>query len=114
MYKEEIDPNCLKISLRYEDTTYGIFCTYAPSEGRDTDFLLNIRRNQLNSTEDHTTIIRDLNCTMDPGMDKVSYTADHHRRCREVIKEWLYLQDAFRHLNPEKWHAEQPTGENTL
>ena len=87
VYKEEIDPNCLNLSLRYEDTTYGIFCTYEPSKRRDTNFLYNLRRNQLNSTEDHTAIIGDLNCTVDPVMDKVGYTADHHWHCREVIKE---------------------------
>ena len=34
----------------------------------------------------------------------MGYEADHHWRCREIIKEWLDsgdLQDAFRHLNPE-------------
>ena len=57
--------------MKYEDTTFGFFCTYAPSRGLDTEFLLNVRRNQLNSTEDHTAIIGDLNCTLDRVLDKV-------------------------------------------
>ena len=61
VYKEAIDLNCLKLSMKYEDTTFGLFCTYAPSHGLDTNFLLKVRRNQLNSTEDHTAIIGDLN-----------------------------------------------------
>ena len=104
VYTEVVDQNCLKLSLKYEDTTYGIFCTYAPSLGQNTDFLLNIRRNQLNSTEDHTAIIGDLNCTLDQDLDKYGYTTDHHWGCREIIKECLDsgdLQGAFRHLNPE-------------
>ena len=104
VYKEAVDQNCLKLSMKYEVTIYGIFCTYAPCWGLDTDFLLNVRRNQLNSTEDHTAIIGDLNCTLDRVLDKYEYEADHHWRCREIIKEWLDsgdLQDAFRHPNPE-------------
>ena len=104
VYKEAIDLNCLKLSMKYEDTTFGLFCTYAPSHGLDTNFLLKVRRNQLNSTEDHTAIIGDLNCTMDKMLDKVGYDGDHHWKCREIIKEWLDsgdLQDAFRHVNPQ-------------
>ena len=70
VYKEAVDQNCLKLSMKYEVTIYGIFCTYAPCWGLDTDFLLNVRRNQLNSTEDHTAIIGHLNCTLDRVLDK--------------------------------------------
>ena len=70
--------------MKYEDKTFGFFCTYAPSRGLDTDFLLKVRRNQLNSTEDHTAIIGDLNCTVDRVLDKVGYDGDHHWRCREI------------------------------
>ena len=90
--------------MKYEDTTFGFFCTYALSRGLETEFLLNVRRNQLKSTEDHNAIIGDLKCTVDRVIDKVGYEGDHHWRCREIIKEWLDsgdLQDAFRHLNPE-------------
>ena len=45
VYKEAIDLNCLKLSMKYDETTFGLFCTYAPSRGLDTDFLLKVRRN---------------------------------------------------------------------
>ena len=76
IYKEAVDVNCIKLSMKYEDKTFGFFCTYAPSRGLDTDFLLKVRRNQLNSTEEHTAIIGDLNCTMDKMLDKVGYGGD--------------------------------------
>ena len=65
IHEERVDVNCLKLSMKHEDKTFGIFCTYAPSKGLDTEFLLKVRRYQLNSTEDHTAIIGDLNCTVD-------------------------------------------------
>ena len=52
VFKEAIDLNCLKLSMKYEDTTFGFFSTYAPSRGLDTEFLLNVRRNHINSTKE--------------------------------------------------------------
>ena len=84
-HKEPVDVNCIKLSMKYEDKSFGLFCTYAPSNGLDTEFLLKVRRYQLNSTEDHKAIIGDLNCTLDRRMDKLGYARYHHWKCREII-----------------------------
>ena len=68
---EKIDNNCIKLKMAYEDTSFAIFCTYAPSDGKDTEFLHKIRRAQLDSEETHSAILGDLNCTIDPDMDRV-------------------------------------------
>ena len=86
--------------MAYEDTSFAIFCTYAPSDGMDTEFLHKIRRAQLHSEETHSAILGDLNRTIDPDLDRIGYTRDHHWQCRAVLSEWLEsgdLQDAFRH-----------------
>ena len=75
---KKIDNDCLKLKLAYKDTSFAIFCTYAPSDGKDTEFLHKIRRAQLDSEETHSAILGDLNCTIDPDLDKVGYTMDHH------------------------------------
>ena len=101
---EKIDNNCIKLKLTHEDTSFAIFCTYAPSDGKDTEFLHKIRRAQLDSEETHSAILGDLNCTIDPDLDRTGYTRDHHWQCRAVLSEWLEsgdLQDAFRHQNPD-------------
>jgi exonuclease III len=102
--KEPVDVDCLKLSMQYEGKTVGIFCTYAPTNGLETEFLLKIRRYQLNSNENHTAIIGDMNCTEDRRLDKLGYKRDQHWKCREIIREWLDsgdLQDAFSHINPD-------------
>ena len=101
---EAIDNNCLKLSMAYENISFAIFCCYAPSNGRNTDFLHTVRKAQLSSAETHSAKIGDLNCTIDPRMDRTGYLHDHHWQCRAVISEWLEsgdLQDAFRHHNPD-------------
>ena len=60
--------------MAYKDTSFAIFCTYAPSDGKDTEFLHKIRRAQLDSEETHSAILGDLNCTIDADMDRVGYT----------------------------------------
>ena len=101
---EAIDNDCLKLSMTYENISFAIFCCYAPSDGKNTEFLHTVRRAQLNSTETHSAIIGDLNCTLEPNLDRTGYLQDHHWQCRAVISEWIEsgdLQDAFRHHNPE-------------
>ena len=58
----------------------------------------------MDSREDHTAIIRDLNVTLNTSLDKVDYKEDHHWTCWQIINEWIdsgALQEDFRHLNPE-------------
>ena len=101
---EAIENDCIKLSMTYENTSFAIFCCYAPSDGRNTNFLHTVRRAQLDSTETHSAIVGDLNCTLDPMLDRQGYVQDHHWQCRAIITEWTEsgdLQDAFRHHNPE-------------
>ena len=101
---EAIDNDCFKLSTSHENISIAIFCCYAPSDGRNTDFLHTVRRAQLSSAETHSAIVGDLNCTIDSRMDRTGYLQDHHWQCRAVISEWIEsgdLQDAFRHHNPE-------------
>ena len=101
---ERIDNNCIKLKMTRNEMSFAFFCTYAPSDGKDTEFLHQIRRAHLDSEETHSAILGDLNCTIDADMNRIGYTRDHHWQCRAIISEWLEsgdLQDAFRHQNPD-------------
>ena len=62
---ENIDNNCVKLKMIRNEMSFAFFCTYAPSEGKDTEFFHKIRRAQLDSEETHSAILGDLNCTID-------------------------------------------------
>ena len=46
---DKIDNDCIKLKLAFEDISIAVFCCYATSVGKDTEFLHRIRRAQLES-----------------------------------------------------------------
>lgn len=105
-YSTIINGNILKLGVETSDTKIAVIAVYAPSQGQDVDFFLNLRSVQLNCEEPNQIICGDFNTTMDKILDKSGYLTDSHWITREVIRDWIdseegnCLSDTFRLCNP--------------
>ena len=104
-YSTIINGNILKLGVETSDTKMAVIAVYAPSQGQDVDFFLNLRSVQLNCEEPNQIICGDFNTTMDKTLDKSGYITDSHWITREVIRDWIDSEegnclDTFRLCNP--------------
>jgi len=88
-YSTIINGNILKLGVETSDTKIAVIAVYAPSQGQDVDFFLNLRSVQLNCEEPNQIICGDFNTTMDKILDKSGYLTDSHWITREVIRDWI-------------------------
>ena len=62
---------------------------YAPSSGDDPEYFIKCKESFDLSTDDFGMILRDLNTTLDPILDRKNYKTDNHKKSRMVINNWI-------------------------
>ena len=101
---EELNYNLVKICLEHTIMKMTIYGCYGHSDGDKYEYFLDLRRQTLEDENEEILIIGDWNTTLCPTKDRWNYSSDNHKKCRNVINNWIeegnYL-DLYRSFNPE-------------
>ena len=101
---EQINYNLVKIELEHNVMKMSIYGCYAPSDGNNYEYFLDLRRRTLEDENDEILLIGDMNTTLCHVMDRWNYQTDNHRKSRAVINNWISegeFVDTYRAFHPE-------------
>ena len=101
---EQLNYNLVKIELEHNVMKMSIYGCYAPSDGNNYEYFLDLRRRTLEDENDEILLIGDMNTTLCHVMDRWNYQTDNHKKSRAIINNWISegeFVDTYRAFHPE-------------